>query len=152
MAYKLYNSSGWLHHDINHLSRSPFYELREAIKNNPLVYMDDETELLESVEKGRQILVIQEDEQLSRKAAQHCKLVSMEVCFLDFDKKVSSILESVPGPLEISDVPQKFLALATNKQSNWDGTSLFASVETQVHPVQAIQYLWTNESRTTTFE
>lgn len=78
-AYKTYNIRGWLQNDLQNNYRTPFYELRAAIQNNPLVNIENATEVLEAVGDGGKVLVVQDDDQISRVARQQCKLVFMNV-------------------------------------------------------------------------
>lgn len=67
--------------ELNTSYQSPFYELRNAMQNNPVQWFDSSDKVFNAVREGNNILVLQDDEKMAFDADKYCDFVYMPVCF-----------------------------------------------------------------------
>jgi hypothetical protein len=65
--------------ELNTSFQSPFYELRPAIANNPIIVRPTDEEVFDLLHEGNKLLILQEDERITFEADTYCDLTFMDI-------------------------------------------------------------------------
>ncbi|KAI6192357.1 hypothetical protein M3Y97_00328800 [Aphelenchoides bicaudatus] len=68
----------WIFNEIETSYATPFYELREALKDNPVIVKKDADEALQMANEGKAIIIMPNDQMITFLADKYCDLVYMD--------------------------------------------------------------------------
>lgn len=114
----------WWYEESKTKSTSPYYELREALRDNPVVISKrnnhmswEELELntLEEVRSGKSFTFLQDDQQMSFHAEQYCELVYLKVRRILISDEVFKFLEPISSPTSTFPYETKSSSFAFDK-------------------------------------
>ncbi|KAI6190494.1 Guanylate cyclase [Aphelenchoides bicaudatus] len=75
------NIHNWYFEELNSSFQTPFYELRPAMENNPVIVHNNDDVVFDLLHKGNKLLVLQDDERMRFDADKFCDLIYMESPF-----------------------------------------------------------------------
>ncbi|KAI6177793.1 hypothetical protein M3Y97_00946400 [Aphelenchoides bicaudatus] len=123
------NLHSWYFEAMNTTNHSPFYELRHAIQQNPIIEKKTKTEALDSIADGDKLVIMQEDENIYFSIRHYCHYVYMKSPFPSSDKRfmmqkghplLPQINQAIlVQKMKILRIYRKYTIYRTRSQCNW---------------------------------